>query len=164
MEWLKKLSEAIDYIENNLDHEISYDEAARIACCSTFYFQRLFSYVSGISLSEYIRRRRMTQAAFDLQRTDAKVIDIALKYGYASPASFNRAFQNVHNITPTAARNMGSTLNAYPAIRFSVQVTGGDAMAYHITEKSSMRIAGVRIPLSTDMEENQRETREEKNS
>lgn len=147
MEWLKKLSEAIDYIENNLDHEISYDEAARIACCSTFYFQRLFSYVSGISLSEYIRRRRMTQAVFDLQRTDAKVIEIALKYGYASPASFNRAFQNVHNITPTAARNMGSTLNAYPAIRFSVQVTGEDAMAYHITEKSSMRMAGVRIPV-----------------
>lgn len=59
---------------------------------------------------------------------------------------------------------MGSTLNAYPAIRFSVQVTGEDAMAYHITEKSSMRMAGVRIPLSTDMEENPRETREEKNS
>lgn len=156
MEWLKKLSEAIDYIENNLDNEISYDEAARIACCSTFYFQRLFSYVSGISLSEYIRRRRMTQAAFELQRTDAKVIDVVLKYGYTSPTSFNRAFQSVHNITPTVARNMGSTLNAYPAIHFSVEVTGGNAMAYCITEKSSMRMVGVRIPLSTDMEENQK--------
>ncbi len=154
MEWLKKLSAAIDYIENNLDSEISYDEAARIACCSPFYFQRLFSYVSGISLSEYIRRRRMTQAGFELQRTEKKVIDIALKYGYTSPTSFNRAFQTVHNITPTAARNKGSTLNAYPAIHFSVQVTGGDAMAYRITEKSFMRMVGVRIPLSTDMEEN----------
>lgn len=67
MEWLKKLSAAIDYIENNLDGNISYDEAAKIACCSNFYFQRIFSYVVGISLSEYIRRRRMTQAAFDLQ-------------------------------------------------------------------------------------------------
>lgn len=154
MEWLKKLSAAIDYIENNLDGEISFDEAAGIAGCSTFYFQRIFSYVSGISLSEYVRRRRMTQAAFELQRTDMKVLDIALKYGYTSPTSFNRAFQSVHNITPTAARNMGSTLNAYPAIHFSVQVTGGNVMAYHITEKCSMRMVGVRIPLSVDMKEN----------
>lgn len=156
MEWLKKLSAAIDYIENNLDSDISYDEAARIACCSTFYFQRIFSYVSGVSLSEYIRRRRMTQAAFELQRANTKVIDIALKYGYNSPTSFNRAFQSVHNITPTAARNMESTLNAYPAIRFSVQVTGGNAMAYHITKKQSMRMVGVRIPLVEDTEENYR--------
>ena len=156
MEWLKKLSAAIDYIENNLDSDLSYEEAAQIACCSVFYFQRIFSYVAGISLSEYIRRRRMTQAAFELQRTDAKVIDVALKYGYTSPTSFNRAFQSVHNISPAAAKNTGSTLNAYPAIHFSVQVTGGNAMPYHIAEKQCMRIVGVRIPLSTDMEENQK--------
>lgn len=80
MEWLKKIGAAIDYIEDHLDQEISYDEAARIACCSTYYFQRIFSYVSGRSLSEYIRRRRMTQAAFELQRTDSRVMDVALKY------------------------------------------------------------------------------------
>lgn len=92
MEWLKNLSNAIDYIENNLTGEISYEEAAKIACCSTYYFERMFTYVAGISLSEYIRRRKMTQAAFDLQTTDMKVLDAALKYGYASPTSFNRAF------------------------------------------------------------------------
>ena len=74
MEWLKNLSNAIEYIESHLDTEISYEEAARIAYCSTFYFQRLFSYVAGISLSEYIRKRRMSQAAFELQRTDKKVL------------------------------------------------------------------------------------------
>lgn len=79
MEWLKKLNAAIDYIENNLDGDISYDEAAKIACCSTFYFQRIFSYAAGVSLSEYIRRRRMTQAAFDLQRTGTKVVGCCLK-------------------------------------------------------------------------------------
>ena len=99
MEWLKNLSNAIEYIEDNLDKEISYEEAARIACCSTYYFQRLFSYVAGVSLSEYIRKRRMSQAAFELQRTDKKVLDVALKYGYTSPTSFNRAFQSVHGIT-----------------------------------------------------------------
>ena len=76
MEWLRKLSDAIAYIEQNLDAEISYEEAARIACCSPYYFQRMFSYVAGISLSDYIRRRRMSQAAFDLQRCDARVLAI----------------------------------------------------------------------------------------
>lgn len=98
----------------------------------------------------------MTQAAFELQRTGAKVIDIALKYGYTSPTSFNRAFRGVHNITPAAARSIGNTFNAYPAIRFSVQVTGGNAMSYHITPKQSMRMVGVRIPLVEDAEENYR--------
>lgn len=156
MEWLKNLSAAIDYIERHLDGDLSYEEAARIACCSPVYFQRVFSYVAGISLSEYVRRRRMTQAAFELQRTGARVIDVALKYGYTSPTAFNRAFQSVHNLSPAAARNRGSTLNAYPAIRFSVQVTGGSAMPYHIAEKPPLRIVGIRTPLVPDMEENQR--------
>jgi len=90
-------------IEDNLDKEISYEEAARIACCSTYYFQRLFSYVAGVSLSEYIRKRRMSQAAFELHRTDEKVLDVALKYGYTSPTSFNRAFQSVQAGPPGLA-------------------------------------------------------------
>jgi len=156
MEWLKRLGAAIDYIEENLDKEISYDEAAHIACCSTYYFQRIFSYVSGVSLSEYIRRRKMTQAAFELQRTDNKVIDVAHKYGYSSPTSFNRAFQSVHGIAPIAAKSMGCTLCAYPSIQFSIIVLGGSAMAYHIEEKKNIRIIGIRIPLVEDAEENMR--------
>ena len=156
MKWLENLSNAIEYIESNLDKDISIDAAAQIACCSTYYFQRVFTYVAGISLSEYIRRRRMSQAAFELQKSDKKVLDIALKYGYSSPTAFNRAFQSVHGITPVAAKNMGSVLNAYPPIRFSVKITGGTAMSYRITEKVAMRIVGIRIPLVADMEENQK--------
>lgn len=156
MKWLENLSSAIEYIEDHLDKEISYDEVARIACCSTYYFQRIFSYIAGISLSEYIRRRRMTQAAFELQRTDKKVLDVALKYGYSSPTSFNRAFQNVHGIAPFVAKSIGSKLNAYPAIKFSVKITGGNAMSYHIEEKEAIRIVGVRTPIIEDMEENQK--------
>ena len=156
MEWLKKLGAAIDYIEDNLDKEISYDEAARIACCSPYYFQRVFSYVSGVSLAEYIRRRKMTQAAFELQRADSRVIDVALKYGYSSPTSFNRAFQNVHGITPTAAKLGGNVLQAYPSIQFKIEITGGSAMAYRIVKKPPLRIVGIRIPLTSDMEENLR--------
>ena len=156
MEWLKNLSNAIDYIENNLAGEISYEEAAKIACCSTYYFERMFTYVAGISLSEYIRRRRMTQAAFDLQTTDMKVLDAALKYGYASPTSFNRAFQSVHGISPISAKIQGSVLNAYPPLKFSVKVTGGNVMSYRVEEKEAIRIVGIRIPLTFDMEENKK--------
>lgn len=156
MEWLKNLSNAIDYIENNLAGEISYEEAAKIACCSTYYFERMFTYVAGISLSEYIRHRRMTQAAFDLQTTDMKVLDAALKYGYASPTSFNRAFQSVHGISPISAKIQGSVLNAYPPLKFSVKVTGGNVMSYRVEEKEAIRIVGIRIPLTFDMEENKK--------
>lgn len=156
MEWLKNLSNAIDYLERNLADEISYEEAANIACCSTYYFGRMFSYVAGIPLSEYIRRRRMTQAAFELQTTDSKVLDVALKYGYTSPTSFNRAFQSVHGISPISAKAPGSVLNAYPPIKFSVKITGGTVMPYRVEEKQAMRIVGIRIPLTLDMEENKR--------
>ncbi|MBS6642458.1 MAG: AraC family transcriptional regulator [Clostridiaceae bacterium] len=154
MEWLKHLSSAIDYIENNLTGEISYDTAAQTACCSTYNFQRIFSYMAGISLSEYIRRRKMTQAAFELQSTNQKVLDIALKYGYTSPTSFNRAFQSVHGISPVLAKSEGCLLNAYPPIRFSLQMTGGTAMAYRIEQKEELRIVGIRTPMTEDMEHN----------
>lgn len=96
----------------------------------------------------------MTQAAFELQRADSRVIDVALKYGYSSPTSFNRAFQNVHGITPTAAKLGGNVLQAYPSIQFKIEITGGSAMAYRIAKKPPLRIVGIRIPLASDMEEN----------
>lgn len=154
MEWLKQLKQAIDYIEENLAGEISYDEAAKIACCSRYYFQRMFSYVAGISLSEYIRRRRMTAAAFELQTSDIKVMDVGLKYGYMSPTAFNRAFQSVHGVAPTAARIEGTSLNSYPRIGFSINITGGESMRYRVETKDSIRIIGIRTPLQEEQEEN----------
>ncbi|QOW60419.1 AraC family transcriptional regulator [Treponema pedis] len=154
MKWLEKLNNALSYIEEHLEDEISFEKTAHAACCSVYYFQRIFSYVAGVSLSEYIRRRRMTQAGFELQRTEQKVIDVALKYGYSSPTSFNRAFQSVHGIAPFEAKNIGSKLNAYPAIKFSVKVTGGNGIAYHIEKKEAIRIVGIRTQLSEDVEEN----------
>jgi len=155
MEWLKKISQAIEYIERNLADDISYDEAAKIACCSTYYFQRIFSYVSGVTLSDYIRRRRMTAAAFELLKSDVKVMDVSLKYGYKSPTAFNRAFQSVHGVSPTVARAQGTLLNAYPPMSFSISVIGGENMNYRIETKEAIRIVGVRTKLHEDMEENQ---------
>ena len=154
MERLRQLSRAIDYIEENLEGEISYDEAAKLACCSTYYFQRMFSYIPGISLSEYIRRRRMSLAAFELQASNIKVMDVGMKYGYQSPTSFNRAFQSVHGAAPTAARVKGTMLSAYPRISFSITVTGGENMRYRIEQKEAFRVIGVRTALKEDSEYN----------
>lgn len=89
------MKNAIDYIENNLTNEIEYERIAQIALCSQYHFQRMFSFLIGVALSEYIRRRRLTLAAFDLQNSSEKIIDIALKYGYNSPDSFSRAFMAI---------------------------------------------------------------------
>lgn len=154
MEWLQNLKMAIDYIEDHLDSEISYEKAANISGCSVHYFQRIFIGVTGISLSEYIRRRRMTQAGLELQSTQCKVIDVAMKYGYKSPTAFNRAFQMIHGITPAAAKKLGSRLNAFPPIKFKVSVSGEGAMSYRIEEKKVMRLIGVTTELVENMELN----------
>lgn len=154
MKWLAELCRAIDYIEDNLSGEISYSEAARIACCSTYYFQRVFSYIAGVPLSDYIRRRRMTAAAFELQSSDARMIDIGAKYGYESPSSFNRAFQSVHGVSPSSARAGGVTLSAYPRIGLSINVTGGEQMKYRVETKAAFRVVGVKTAVRGSLEQN----------
>ena len=99
MEWIERLNNAVTYIEDNLKGNIDIEEASKIACCSTYHFQRMFAYITGVTLTEYIRRRKLSAAAFDLMEKDSKVIDVALKYGYDSPTAFNRAFQMVHGIS-----------------------------------------------------------------
>lgn len=92
MEWIDRLNSAIEYIEEHLTDEIDYEQLGRIACCSAYHFQRMFTYMAGVPLSEYIRRRKMSLAAVDFQGEGRKIIDVAGKYGYSSPTAFNRAF------------------------------------------------------------------------
>lgn len=153
MEWLEKLNQSINYLEDNLSETISYEHAAQIACCSTFHFQRMFSYMAGIPLSEYIRHRRMTAAAFDLMNSDMKVIDVAMKYGYESPTSFNRAFQSVHGVSPSAARSQGVVLKAFPRINFKISIIGDAEMEYKIEKKEAIRIVGVKERFTMNVEE-----------
>lgn len=144
MEYLKRLKLAIEYIESNLDGDIDYDIVAQKACCSISCFQRMFSYMAEVNLSEYIRRRKMTLAAFELQNSNIKVIDLAVKYGYESPDSFSRAFQAVHGLTPSKARGKGIRLKAYPRISFHISIKGDVEMNYRIEEKEAFRIVGMK--------------------
>lgn len=154
MDWIDQLNSAINYIEKNMCDDINMEEVAKIACCSTYHFQRMFAYMANTPLSEYIRRRRMSLAAVDLQNGDSKVIDISVKYGYDSPTAFNRAFKSVHGISPSQAREKGTILIAYPPISFQITIKGVSAMNYRVEKKESFRIVGISEPLETEIEKN----------
>ncbi len=149
MDSLEKMNEALNYVEKNLTEDIDFKEVARLAFCSEYHFQRMFSFLAGITLSEYIRRRRLTLAAFELNNSNIRVIDAAIKYGYSSPDSFTRAFQSLHGITPSEARNNGQPLKAYPRMTFQLSIKGGSEMNYRIEEKEAFRIVGIkkRVPI-----------------
>lgn len=153
MEWLQGLNHAMRYVEENLTGEITLEGAARRAACSAYHFQRMFPYLTGIPFSEYVRRRRMTAAAMDLTAGKEKIVDLAAKYGYESPTAFNRAFQSVHGLPPTAAREKGAALKAFPPITFTLSIKGEEAMEYRIVEKEAFRVVGFQTKEPMTMED-----------
>jgi AraC family transcriptional regulator len=148
MDAFGRLNEAMAYIEAHLIEEIDYSEVAKIAYSSEYHFKRMFSYISGIGISEYIRRRRLTLAALDLRDSNLKVIDVAIKYGYDSPDSFSRAFHSMHGIHPKEARNGNMQLKAYPRMTFQLSLKGGCEMNYRIVEKESFQLVGLKKRVS----------------
>ena len=149
MDVLERFNAAIGYLEENLDGEIDYAHAAREACCSLCHFQRMFSFAAGVTLSEYVRRRRLTRAALDLQSGDERVLDVALRYGYDSPTAFTRAFRAMHGISPREAKSAGARLKSYPRISFHLSVKGEQEMKYRMEKKEKFRLVGYKKEIST---------------
>ncbi|QHW33019.1 AraC family transcriptional regulator [Paenibacillus rhizovicinus] len=143
MNALEHLNGALDYIEQHLEQELDDREIAKHAYCSVFHFKRMFSFLAGITLQEYIRRRRLTRAALELQNSTVKVIDIAMKYGYYSPDAFTRAFLSLHGITPTEARTAKRSLTAYPPMSFRLTIGGSEPMKIRIEHKEAFQVIGV---------------------
>jgi AraC family transcriptional regulator len=154
MEWIERLNKAINYIEEHITEDIDYQQVAKIACCSVYHFQRMFAYMANIPLSEYIRRKRMSLAAAELQDSNLKIIDVGLKYGYTSPTAFNRAFHGVHGVAPSAIREQGAVLKAFPPISFKITIRGAEEMNYRIEKKDAFRIVGIAKPLHKEIEKN----------
>ena len=154
MEWITRLNNAINYIEEHLCDTVDYDEIAKLACCSTYHFQRMFAYMADTTLSEYIRRRRMSKAAVDLQSGSEKIINIALKYGYDSPTAFNRAFKSIHGVAPSQIKADGVSIKAFPPISFKITIKGAEKMEYKIENRDAFRIIGVSEPLHREIEKN----------
>jgi len=150
MDWIASLNKAITYMEEHMTEEIDYVQVAKIASCSSYHFQRMFAYIAGVPLSEYIRRRRMSLAAVDLQSGDEKIIDVALKYGYSSPTAFNRAFQGVHGVAPSRVKEQGMSLKSYSPISFKLIAKGVEELEFRIEKKDAIRVLGVSTPLSSE--------------
>lgn len=154
MDWIERLNCAVHYIEENLCDNINLNQVAKIACCSSYHFQRMFAYMANIPLSEYIRRRRMSLAAVDLKSGGFKVIDVSFKYGYDSPTAFHRAFKSVHGISPSLAKEEGMIVKAYPPIYFQIYIKGVSEMNFRIERKEAFRVVGISEPLEMEIEKN----------
>ncbi len=154
MEWLERMNRAVDYMEGRLAEEFDVEEAARAACSSTFHFQRLFHVITGVTVSEYMRRRRLTLAAQELASGHARVIDAALKFGYDTPESFSKAFRKMHGVSPSAVRAPGVHLKAFPRLSFQIFLKGEKDMDYRITEKKAFKVVGKGIRVSCKEGEN----------
>ena len=146
---MTQLNDVMQYIEENLCDELDFEKVARIAGCSEYQFRRMFSFLAGMSLNEYIRKRKLSYAATLLQITDEKIINIALKLGYESPDSFGKAFQTLHGMTPSQARKSAVSLKSFPPLTFQLSLKGGNEMDYRIVEKEAFYIMGAdgRLPL-----------------
>ena len=148
MDFIRHMENAVAYIEENLMGKIDINEAARAACCSAYNLQRIFSYLTDISLSEYIRKRRLSLAALELQTVNSKIADLALQYGYESPAAFSRAFTQFHGISPSDAGKPGATVKSYPRISFQLVVKGAYAMNYRLEHKEAFEVFGIETVAS----------------
>lgn len=144
---LKELNLVIDYIENHLTDDLSLEKISKYAGVSDYHFRKIFFYLSGLTLSEYIKNRKLSEANKDLLHGE-KVTDIAFKYGYQSVEGFSRAFKNWSGFLPSDVAK--KELNKlFPKLSFVITVKGGNIMEYRIEEKPAFNLVGVskRVPM-----------------
>lgn len=151
MDNFNNINAAIEYVEKRLDDEICLADVANIVGCSLYNFQRMFSFLTETSFSEYVRNRRLTRAAIDLQYGGVQVNDVSCKYGYNSPTAFTRAFTAFHGITPSEAKKEKVTLKVYPRLAFSLSIKGGRELDYRIETIEAFSVFGIEViaPLDT---------------
>ncbi len=144
MTWIDRFNQAIAYAEQHLCEELNPEEISRIMACPYSIFQRSFIRVTGISFTEYVRRRRLSCAAYDLRNSNASILEIGMKYGYESADAFRVAFKRMHGITPKKARKSGSSLKFYSCLHFTLMIKGVVEMDYQVVEKDGFQVIGRR--------------------
>lgn len=152
MKVLESFIKSVDYIEKSLIGNISFKHASSIAGVNSYNYQKIFSYITGYPLSDYIRLRRLSKAAFDIQTSDDKIIDIGFKYGYDFSSSFNRAFKSFHGVSPHEAKRFGVGLKTL--MPFSLYYIGENILSYKVDVMKSFSVIGIREEISFDMEDN----------
>ena len=142
MNIIKSFNNTIDYLETVLDDEIDEKKVTQLSGYSYSMFSRLFSILTETTLSEYLRSRRLTEAAVILRDTDEKIIDVAFKFGYESSDSFGTAFKNFHGFTPSEVRN-GKPFKLVSRVQLALSVRGGRSMNITIQKKKAFTVAGI---------------------
>lgn len=140
----KSLNEITKYIDENLEEKISYENLAKFLGVNVYTMQRLFTMLTGISLAEYIRKRRLSNAGFDLYEGHQKIIDIALRYQYENATSFSRAFEKFHGIKPSLV-NKETKLKNFPRITFNEVINVTTELNYEIITLDEMNLYGISI-------------------
>ena len=140
MDWVNAIEKAIQYIEDHLIEDITKKDVAKYVHVSEFYFQKGFAMLCGFTISEYIRKRRLSLAGNEIAGSDIKIIDIAIKYGYDSPDSFTQAFTRFHGVTPTVARKKHTTLKSFAPLKLTIALEGGYLMDYKIERKKAFKV------------------------
>jgi AraC family transcriptional regulator len=140
MDFIQNLQRAIDFMEEHILEHITYEDVANHLFISSYHFHRTFSLVTGITANEYIRNRRLSMAGQEISISNAKVIDIALKYGYDSPESFTKAFTRFHGITPNVARRAGMKLKSFNRLLIKIKLEGGTVMDYRIEKREAFKL------------------------
>lgn len=148
MNWIQGVQRAIDYVEANIMEEIDFEEVAKQAYSSSFHFQRVFGILCGFSLGDYIRMRRLSLAGEELSKRNAKIIDIAMKYGYDTPESFSRAFTRFHGIAPSEAKH-GGIVKIFTPLSVKLTLTGGSKMDYRIEKRGAFQVVCKRKGLGS---------------
>lgn len=142
MEWLERLSSALDFIEKKLTDKVDAAEIAKQAYSSPYHFQRMFHLHTGVTLAEYVRKRKMTLAAQELVVEPVKIMDISFKYGYESPEAFAKVFRRIHGISPSEVRGDGVTLQAFPRIRLQLATRANRNVEYRIMTRNALCVIG----------------------
>ena len=141
MEWLTCIRASVDYVERHLTDDIGADDVAKAVYLSPFFLQRGFSLMTGVGIGEYLRNRRLYQAALDLKHTDDKVIDVALRYCYETPESFTKAFSRFHGATPSQVKD-GAPIRTFLPLTIHLSMQGGNQMDCRITKMDSFKVIG----------------------
>lgn len=138
----KSLNEMINYIEENLENEIEYEKLAKILGVNEYTMKSIFSIICNMSISEYIRKRRLSNAGFDLCKNEGKIMDIALKYQYENATSFSRAFEKFHGIQPSKVKDSPEGLKVFAKVVFQEKIKSNEGIEYSVIEKDDMILYG----------------------
>ena len=144
MEWINRLNNAMSYVEKHLTDNIDPDDISLIMACPVSVFQRFFIQITDMPFSEYVRRRKLSCAAYELQNSDIKIIDAAIKYGYESSDAFSVAFKRMHGLSPAAARKTNAKLKYYSRLNFAFTIKGVNELNYRIVQRGQFKVIGKR--------------------